>query len=351
MIKVGRLLKPLLGAGLALTLVGCGYLFGDKGVFRDTSEDYKRAPEVPVIDVPADKDSSALQEIYPIPNVEQSAILAGEFEVPRPTPLVAGDADQMVRIQRLGEEQWALVAQAPGQVWPQVRSFLTSAGIAVARVDARAGIMETGWLELQAEPVPSRFRIRIDQGVQRGTSELHVLQMTRASDVQDWPARSDDPEQESEFLQAVAQYIANSADTAQVSMVAEQAIDATGKISLQEAQDGEPYIALGLPYDRAWASLARSLEKSTFEITDRDRSSGEYFAVFLGSSAEEDDGWFDWLWGDDEDQPHAGESFVISVSPEGENAVTIRLRPQDATVRLETREQQALLALIKGNIN
>jgi outer membrane protein assembly factor BamC len=344
--------KILLGAGLAFTLGGCGYLFGDKGVFRDTSEDYKRAPEVPVIDVPAGKDGSALQEIYPIPDVEQGAILAGEFEVPRPTPLVAGDADQMVRIQRLGDDQWALVAQAPGQVWPQVRSFLTSAGIAVARVDARAGIMETGWLELQSQPVPSRFRIRIDQGVQRGTSELHVLQMMQAGDVQSsWPARSDNPDQESEFLQAVAQYLANSADTAQVSMVAEQAISASGKISLQETQDGEPYIALDLPYDRAWASVARSLEKSTFEITDRDRSSGEYFAVFLGRSADEEDGWFDWLWSSDEDQPHVGETFIVSVSPEGEDAVTIRLRPQDAAVRLDTREQQALLALIKGNIN
>jgi outer membrane protein assembly factor BamC len=211
--------------------------------------------------------------------------------------------------------------------------------------------METGWLQLQAEPVASRFRIRIDQGVQRGTSELHVLQMMQAGDAQSWPANSDNPEQEGEFLQAVAQYIANSADTAQVSMVADQAIDATGKISLQESQDGEPYIALGLPYDRAWASVARSLEKSTFEITDRDRSSGEYFAVFRGSAAEEDDGWFDWLWSDDDDQPHVGEAFVVSVSPEGEDAVTIRLRPQDAAVRLETREQQALLALIKGNIN
>lgn len=343
--------KPVVTAGLAITLCGCGYLFGDEGVFRDASEDYKRAPEMPVIEVPQGKDSDALQEIYPIPDVEQSSLLAGEFEVPRPSPLVAGEADQIVRIQRLGDDQWALVAQAPGQVWPQVRSFLTSAGIALARVDARAGVMETGWLELQSQSVPSRFRLRIDQGVQRGTSELHVLQMVQSGDAQSWPARSDDPEQEGEFLQAVAQYIANSADTAQVSMVADQAINATGKISLQESPEGETYIALGLPYDRAWASLARSLEKSTFEISDRDRSTGEYFAVFLGSSAEEDDGWFDWLWGDDDDQPHVGETFLVTMSPAGEDAVTIRLRPQDPAVRLESREQEALLALIKGNIN
>ncbi len=346
-----NVIKSLSVPCLALLLGGCGYLFGDKGVFRDTSEDYKRAPEVPVIAVPEDKNSESLQEIYPIPEVEPSATLANEFEVPRPAPLVAGDADQMVRIQRLGDDQWALVAQAPGQVWPQVRSFLTSAGIPVARVDARAGLMETGWLELESQPLPSRFRVRIDQGVQRGNSELHVLQMVRSGDGDSWPARSDNPDQEGEFLQAIAQYIANSADTAQVSMVAEQAINATGKISMEESASGEPYIALVLPYDRAWASVARSLEKSFFEVTDRDRSAGEYFALFRGSSAEEDEGWFDWLWGDDDDQPHVGETFVVSVTDEGNDAVSIRLRPQDPAVTLEAREQQALLALIKGNIN
>ncbi len=171
------------------------------------------------------------------------------------------------------------------------------------------------------------------------------------SNEDNWPAQSDNTEQEGEFLQAVAQFLANSADTAQVSMVADQAIDATGKIALKETKGGEPYIALALPYERAWASLGRALEKSTFEITDRDRSSGEYFTVFRGSDAEEDDGWFDWLWGDDDDQPYVGDAFVITMAREGEDAVTIHLRTQDPTVTLETREQQALLALIKGNIN
>lgn len=337
--------------GMTMSLTGCGYLFGDDGVFRDKSEDYKRAPEMPVIAVPEGKSSSALQELYPIPEVQQGAVLAGEFEVPRPSPLVAGDAEQMVRIQRLGEEQWALVAQAPGQVWPQVRSFLTSASIPVARVDARAGIMETGWLELQSQPIASRFRVRIEQGVQRGTSELHVLQMIQAGDVQNWPAQSDNPEQEGEFLQAVAQYLANSADTAQVSMVADQAINATGKISLQESPEGETYIALALPYERAWASLARALEKSHFEISDLDRSAGDYYAVFRGSAADEDDGWFDWLWGSDDDQPHVGEAFVVSMTTAGGDAVAIQLRLQDTSQRLEPRERQALLTLIKGNIN
>lgn len=350
-----KAMKKLLRAGAALALpvalAGCGYLFGDDGMFRDTSEDYKKAPELPVIAVPEGKDRQSLQEAYPIPEVKDSMLMAGEFEVPRPAPLVAGAADELVRIQRLGDDTWALIGEAPGQVWPQVRSFLTAASISVARLDARAGLIETGWLELQGQTMSSRFRFRIEQGVQRGTSELHVLQMEQAGDINTWPPKSDNPEQENEMLQALAQYIANSAGAVPVSMVAEQQIDAAGKISLKESPDGEAYIALALPYERAWASLGLALEKSTFEITDRDRSAGIYYTRFLGAESEEEEGWFDWLWDSDEEQPHVGEAFNVTLVKVDDNMVSIYLRPQDTGLPLALREQQAMLSLIKGNIN
>ena len=329
---------------------GCGYLFGDQGVFRDNSEDYKKAPEVPVVAVPDGKDSSALSEIYVIPQVDNKLVLAGEFEVPRPAPLVAGAGDEVVRIQKLGDQSWALIGVPPGQVWPQVRSFLTAAGIQVARVDARAGLMDTNWLKLEGAPMGSRFRFRMEQGVQRGTSELHVLQQNQAGDVNSWPATSDNPEQAHEMLRAVSQYLANSADTAPVSMIAEQGITAGGRISMQEAPEGYTYIRLELPYDRAWASLGRALGKSSFEVVDRDRSSGRYDARFLGPQDEDEGGWFDWLFGEDE-HPLAGKVFVVSMASVGESAVNIRLQPQDSSVELSKRDEQSLLALIKGNIN
>ena len=342
------------GAALALARVvssrAGSYLFGDEGRVPDTSEEYKNAPELPVLRVPEGKDSSALQEIYAIPPVSDELLLAGEFEVPRPAPLVAGAADQLVRIQKLGDERWALIAMAPGQVWPQVRSSLAAVDVQVNRVDARAGIMETSWVQLQDQPMASRFQFRIEQGVQRGNSELHVLQMSQAGDIESWPQRSDDLDQESDMLQSVAQFIANSADSAPVSMIADQAISATGKISMQEDADGHAYIRLGLPMERAWASLARALEASTFEITDRDRSAGIYYVRFLGPDAEDDDGWFDWLF-DDEEHPLAGQEFRTTVQSLDPQSVAIRLHPQDPSAPFGQREEQSLLALVKGNIN
>ena len=335
---------------LCLGTGGCSYLFGDDGLFPDKSDDYQEARELPTLTVPEGKSSAALQEIYPIPPIEDDLLLVGEVEVPRPAPLVAGAADQLVRIQRLGSESWALIAMAPGQVWPQVRSFVAAAGVQVARVDARAGVMETEWVQLEGQPMASRFQFRIEQGVQRGNSELHVLQMDQAGDLESWPADSNDKEQENEILQSVAQFIANSADSAPVSMIAEQAISAGGKISMQEAGDGRAFIRLGLPYDRAWASLARALDASRFEITDRDRSAGIYYVRFLGPEDEDDDGWFDWLF-DDEEHPLAGLPFLVTMAAEDPNTVAIRLSPQVDDSAVGQREEQSLLALIKGNIN
>ncbi len=332
-----------------ITLSGCGYLFGDKGVFRDPSEDYKRAPETPVIKVPSGKNPNFSQEIYAIPPVADELILAGEFEVPRPTPLVAGASDEIVRIQKLGAESWAVVALAPGEVWPQVRSFITASGLQVSRVDARSGIMDSGWVELKGQPMASRFRFRIEQGVQRGSSELHVLQMDQAGDVSKWPPQSDNAELESQMLQGVAQYIANSTDAASVSMVADQAMSADGKISLQEAPEGYTFIHVGLPYTRAWASLARALEKSAFEITDRDRSTGVYYVKFSGPEGD-DSGWFDWLFGGDQD-PMIGRDLVVTLQSQGDQMVHIRLQAVEGTPVLKKREEQDLLTLIKGNIN
>jgi outer membrane protein assembly factor BamC len=351
MVAARAILRTALVLALLPGLAACGFLLGDEGMFRDRSEDYKNSPETPVLRVPEGKDSATMREIYPIPGVGDELVLEGEFEVPRPAPLVTGAGSELVRIQKLGDESWALIGVPPGQVWPQVRSFMAAAGMQVARADARAGVMESNWLGVEGQNLPSRFRFRMEQGVQRGTSELHVLQMTRSAETDEWPQRSDDVQQADDMLRAIAQYLADSADTAPVSMIAEQGISAGGKISMQQAPEGYTYIRLALPYDRAWASLGRALQKSTFEITDRDRTRGVYYARFLGPDSAEDDGWFDWLWDSDEDHPMAGQMFLFTMTADSEEVVTIRLQPQDEGQPFDKREEQGLLALVKGNIN
>jgi outer membrane protein assembly factor BamC len=349
---VKSLIAFLRGAGifaLLLTLQGCGYLFGDDGLFPDKSDEYRRARAMPPLELPPGMESQSIEEIYAVPEVTSEATLDDGDRVPRPAPLVAASADQLVRIQSLGDTSWVLVAIAPGQLWPQLRSFLNAANIEVARMDARAGIIESTYLNLQGVDRAARFRFRIDRGVQRGNSELHVLQMYQQAE-DGWPAQSDDLDLEGDMLRGVAQYIANSADTAPVSMMAEQAMAATARVALVEEGNGH-YIDLDLPFDRAWASLARSLERSGFAINDRNRSTGRYYATYVGDTEDDKGGWFGWLGGGKDDNPAVGVPLLVTMTTAGDGHVEIRLVPETPEADLSMREREALLVLIKGNID
>ena len=344
--------KAILVGGLLLSTIGCGAILGDQGVFRDSSQDYKKAVETPSVILPAGTESVPLRDIYVIPEIDDKFLSQGDFEVPKPVPLSAGNGTEVVRLQKLGDDSWALISLAPGQVWPQVRNFMAASGMQIVRADARAGVMESNWLTVEGQPLASRFQFRMEQGVQRETSELHVLQMQQTGTVTAWPAKSDDPDQASEMLRAIAQFLADSADSAPVSMIAEQGIAASGKISMQEAPNGYTFLRLELPFNRAWASLGRALEKSSFEITDRDRSNGTYYIRFLEGGAEDEDGWWGDFWDSADDETLFDEVLVVFLKalPTG-TTMTITIQPQDVNVPFGKRKAQELLSLIKGNIN
>ena len=170
------------------------------------------------------------------------------------------------------------------------------------------------------------------------------------SDKPIWPEVSDDGAQESQILTDVAQFIANSTDLESVSMIADTAIKSAGRIEMLEDGDGRFCLALDLPFNRSWASVERALEKSLFEITDRNRSEGVYFTVYLGPS-NEDEGWFDWLWGGEAKNPLVGRHFIVTVSPESDQQVKVVIKTLEEDQVFQVKQEQGLLAILKGNIS
>lgn len=345
MIALGKI---LIMASSAL-LVGCSWLFGEDGLLPDTSNQYRDAPELSEIRVPPSLDKRNMQSMYPIPPVQNTLTLQGEFEVPRPTPLTAASQYDAVRIQRLGDESWALVAVAPGQLWPQVRAFLTSSGIGVAGSDARAGIIDTQYVALKERSLETRFRFRVDTGVQRNTAELHVLQQDQNSDGKPWPQVSDDLDLEQDMLRNIAQFIANSAEAAPVSMIADQAMSDAGRITIEDTED-YTRLRLQLPFNRAWASVGKALTESGFVIDDRNRSEGVYYLTFTGPQEEQESGWFDWLWGGEDAHPLKGKSYLLKLATVDDNLMMITLSGPEGGA-IDRAEQQGLLTILKGNIN
>jgi outer membrane protein assembly factor BamC len=343
----------------ALVLSGCGWLFGDKGIFRDRGDDYRRATVESPLVVPPGLSKAVSDEDFAIPTIAYSAPLEGKFEVPRPEPLAGNPEGDLVKIQRLDDANWVLVEAAPGEVWPRVRQFLTTNQLTVVRADATAGIIETAWLQPKADgTVRERYRFRIEQGVQRGSSEVYILQAdSRAGDSQ-WPAKSSNPERETEMTKALAQFIADNGSAGAVSMLAQRGLDSKGKVFLHKAPGESAYLLLDLSLERAWASFTTALPKAGFTVEDTNRSERKVWVRYEPpKEEEEEEGWWSsfWSWvfrSTESTDIHKDVVYVLSMQPEagGDAAVRIGVTRQDGKPSPGAAEEE-LLNRIKNKLS
>ena len=121
---------------VSIAVSGCGWLGGDKGMFRDRGDDYRRARVEKPLQIPAELGQYEGEQDFAIPEIARSAPLAGVFEAPRPAPLDGDPNAEQVRIRALDGTSWVLVEASPGEVWPRVRQFLNTNQLYVTRADA-----------------------------------------------------------------------------------------------------------------------------------------------------------------------------------------------------------------------
>lgn len=343
------LLRVALLSSLGL-FSGCGWLTGDDGIFRDRSNDYRAAAVEPPLQIPNHLDGEMIDDQFAIPPISDRATLTQDFVTPMPEPLDSNVERDTVRINKLGDTQWILVNGAPGQVWPRLRGFLTLNSLAVQRADATSGLLETVWMQPQGDDaLRERYRLRIDQGVQRGTSEVYVLQADIRAGQDSWPRISSNSERENIMVEELAQYLADSAAAAAVSMLAQQAIDSSGRVTLTETTDGQPFLNLKLPFYRAWASVGLALEKAGFTVDDLNRDERVYYLHFIDPDTEaEEPGFFASLFSSAEDDK--GIPYLVYVNEVNQEtvAITIRLQNNDTMSREDILKR---LKLIKRHLS
>ncbi len=312
--------------------------------WRDRANDYRQAQLSKPLQLPPQIQSDALHDSYRVPGIESHVVLPGKFSVPQPDPLIKDAEQGVVRIQKMGDERWVLLDGSPGQIWPRLRGFLDLGGFPIARTDAVNGIIETSWVQPRLEDQPrERYRFRIEQGVQRGTSEIYVLQSVVDSGESRWPRGSFSEEREQKMTLALAQYLADSEAASSVSMLAERNVEAGGRISLVGGP--QPYVKLQLPFDRAWASLANAIEKSGFVIDDRNRSEGHYWITIAEKGSESQ-----WFRRFVEDKDSEAKSFIVEIKAVTEDDMRITVSPLEP--RDDNRDVlERVLKQIKGYIS
>ena len=398
-------MKPVLNA-LTLVMVGvglsgCGYLFGDEGYFRDRGSDYQVSTIEPRMTVPPELQSKPIGDLLPVPG-RISAGGTGKFQVPRPQGLnVAADFSDF-SLQQNGSERWLLAQQPPASIWPQVRQFLSEYGVAVVQESATLGEIETDWLAFdrdadnalmrrlapvmgaggrrtaeQDQRIPDRtpdmlpdtsgrglqetgqritgqeqrFRLRVEPGVQSGTSEIKVLHMqrSRGTEHSGWPASSDNTNLERAVLTEMEAYL-NQADRLDSVVLSTAGAAASAARSwLEQDGAGNPVLTINADFNRAWAAVGQALASADIEVDDLNRTAGVYYLNPGQSADAQKRGFLGRLFGRDKAQEPILQRTQVRLTPLG-NRVQVTVEDSIDTSS-DASLARALLSRIHEHLN
>ena len=398
-------MKPVLNA-LTLAVVsvglsGCGYLFGEDGYFRDRGSDYQAATIAPRMTVPVELQSKPIGDLLPVPG-QVRAGGTGKFQLPRPQGLnISADLSDF-SLQQNGAERWLLAQHAPSSMWPQVRQFLSEYGVPVEHESATLGEIETGWLvtgdnagnalmrrlqpameasgrrtadqdqripDRDPDVLPStsgrglqdtgvrsggqeqRFRLRVEPGVQSGTSEIKVLHMQRSQGTErtDWPERSDNANLERAVLAELEAYLNQAGDLSSVVLSTAGDAPSAARSSLGQDSTGAPVLNINADFNRAWAAVGQALASADIKVDDLNRSAGVYFVSPDESALEDKPGFFGRLFGrgkSDDGQQQRTQLRLTSVGSGVQVSVV-----NDADAGSDANLARALLSRIHENLN
>lgn len=307
----------LLGSFVAVT--GCSGLFGQEGYFRDRGDDYLKADVIKPMKLPEGVSSERIEQLYAIPASHSNSFdELADFEVPRPQPLSDNAFTDKVKIQKLANNRWILINAAPAEVWPKVRQFLSVNRLEVVFTDATNGVIETGWLKFKSdEQNKDKYRLQIEQGVQPGSSEVHVLHMSVSQEIPgrgqiNWPKQSINAEREAWMLDELASTLASDTTTGQSASLLAQTIGVSDKVELL-VEDQEPLLRLDLDYSRAWATVGYAVQKEGFTLWDQDDIVGVYHVDFqvLDEDSDDEPGFFSGLFSGGSDES-SGSAYKLS---------------------------------------
>ena len=342
-ITMKRLISAL-NIVVILSLTGCGWLG-----LRDRSDDYLLAEETAVTVVPQGMDKDVLGQIYPIPEIPVASVELVEFDVPRPQPASVNTFEQSVKIQSLEGRRWVLINVPPSEIWPRVRNVLNRSGVPAALADGSEGIIETVWVKFNSDEENShRFRFQISPGVQLDSAEISAVhnQAPRAEEDQaQWPQTSDDDQREKDMLSLLASDLAASADSASVSLLA-QNIGGEAKVEVVIPEISDPFVMAKLSFDRTWASTLYSADRGGFAIIDQNRSEAVIYVNYTPETTEEPGFFARWFGGSDK---ILEVNYRILVQTVGAN-VEIRIGGAEGQ-GLNKAETLRLLKILRSNMS
>jgi outer membrane protein assembly factor BamC len=371
-------LVPLL---ICTALSGCSAF---DGIFGSDKVDYRTgSSKTQSLEVPPDLTQLARESRYQPQGGAISAAAAaaagttGTTPALAATPAAAAASGATLRIERLGQQRWLVVAQTPEQLWPQLKSFWDQRGFTLAEDNPQIGIMETNWAENRAK-LPGngvqstlgrlfsnvfdtgerdRYRVRVertDTGSEiylshRGAEEVYTNERREGTT---WQPRPNDPQLEAEMLVRLMVSLGAKEEPARTAAGTLAAAPAAAVVQARAAATADaPTLMIDEPFDRAWRRVGLALDRGGFTVEDRDRQAGLYYVRYVDpkSAGKDEPGWWARLFGD-ATNPQAALRYRIVLKASAQK--TTLLSVQNAAGAADTGENaQHIVGLLARELH
>lgn len=295
----------------ASSMTGCGWLWGSDGYFRDRGSDYLEARPAPVMQLPEGVQAKHLDPLLPIPHRIASAETEGKYQVPRPEPLPVSTLAGDFSMQKSGPLSWMVAQRIPAQVWPVAQQFFENNGFIIIDERPHLGEFTTQWQspgEINAalaqrvwsadkpHVMQMSFRVRIEPGVQRNTSEVFVDQAKRSaasSSASAWTDGTTTGAEARVLLTELNKYLTERHEQGDsFSLVASKTYDTPKRVALIDGGNGVKVLRLDATFDRAWSSVGRALNAADIQVDDLNRSTGLYYIDLAQKAQHSEPGFF-----------------------------------------------------------
>lgn len=303
------------GLLLALTagaLTSCGTI---SSMMEGDRIDYKSAGKAPSLQVPPDLTQLQRDNRYAVPQAGSASATASSFAQQQQgtrseMKSIAPKSLNNMRIERLGNQRWMVVAAEPEALWPQLKEFWQSNGFLLNVEAPDTGVMETDWAENRAK-LPQdfirntlgrvvdslystgerdKFRTRLERGA-NGTTEIYISHrrmeevLTGTQEGRTvWTPREANPELEAEFLARMMSFLGAEDNAAKAALASATAMSSRAKL-VRGSEGG--YVQVEEGFERAWRRVGLALDRVGFTVEDRDRAAGLYFVRYVDPELEQ----------------------------------------------------------------
>lgn len=275
----------------------------------DNRPSYKTSAVTNPLEIPPDLTQSSMDDVLAVPELSgaDNANLSA-YQNERGVVSKQSLANSLKNVHRSGDATWVEINARPDVVFNNAKSFWTRQGLRLSRVDKNIGIMETDWLEAQANmpktgiarlistvvspltdtDMRDKFRTRIDYDGQKtfvyvthygATKEEVNLQgkVIKHSTKKDdkhfaWVASSRNPELEVEMLRRLNLYLNQRGNQ----NVASTDGGKSSAIRFSQLADGTPALVMNTDFNKAWSLLGIAIDRAGYALDGQNRQNGIY---------------------------------------------------------------------------